>query len=102
MNQKIKLMTCRYNTVPKLCVLGALALGLSLLSARAQTPGPVAELIFATQPGNGTNSVVLGQQPVLETADASGNPSTVNLGPNAICDGETDWRGRPAFRHDDL
>ena len=35
----------------------------------------MAKLIWATQPANVTNGFVFGTSPVLETADASGNPS---------------------------
>jgi endoglucanase len=41
--------------------------------------GPVTQLIWTTQPGLATNGISFGQQPVLQTADASGNPSTNSL-----------------------
>ena len=44
-------------------------------------PGTVTQLIWGTQPGLATNGMPFGQQPVLETADALGNPSTNGLPP---------------------
>jgi endoglucanase len=41
--------------------------------------GPATQLIWTTQPGLATNGVPFGQQPVLQTADAFGNPSTNSL-----------------------
>jgi hypothetical protein len=41
--------------------------------------GSVASLAFATQPGSAVAGVPFGQQPVLETVDAFGNPTTLGL-----------------------
>jgi aryl-phospho-beta-D-glucosidase BglC (GH1 family) len=41
--------------------------------------GLATQLIWTTQPGLATNGVPFGQQPVLQTADALGNPSTNSL-----------------------
>ena len=41
--------------------------------------GPVAALAFTTQPGSAVAGVPFGQQPVLETVDAFGNPTTTGL-----------------------
>ncbi len=46
--------------------------------------GPATQLIWTTQPGMATNGVPFGQQPVLQTADAFGNPSTNSLPPSLI------------------
>jgi aryl-phospho-beta-D-glucosidase BglC (GH1 family) len=43
------------------------------------TAGSVTQLIWTTQPGLATNGVPFGQQPVLQTADQSGNPTTNGL-----------------------
>jgi endoglucanase len=40
---------------------------------------PVRQLIWTTQPGNATNGSPFGTQPVLQTADQSGNPTTNGL-----------------------
>ncbi len=45
----------------------------------ARGAGNAAKLIWSTQPGLVTNGIVFGQSPVLQTADAGGNPSTVGL-----------------------
>jgi glucosylceramidase len=44
-------------------------------------PGPVTQLIWSRQPGSAVSGTPFGQQPVLETADQVGNPSTVGLAP---------------------
>jgi hypothetical protein len=41
--------------------------------------GPASELIWTIQPGNATSGLPFGTQPVLQTADAFGNPSTSGL-----------------------
>jgi hypothetical protein len=41
--------------------------------------GPVAALAFTTQPGSAVAGLPFGQQPVLETVDAFGNPTTTGL-----------------------
>jgi aryl-phospho-beta-D-glucosidase BglC (GH1 family) len=45
----------------------------------SNTNGPATQLIWSTQPGLATNGVPFGQQPLLQTADALGNPSTSSL-----------------------
>src|SRR5882757_6619760 len=45
----------------------------------SNTNGPATQLIWSTQPGLATNGVPFGQQPLLQTADALGNPSTSGL-----------------------
>ena len=42
-------------------------------------PGPFAQLVWSTQPGIATNGAPFGRQPVLETADQFGNPTTNGL-----------------------
>jgi len=41
--------------------------------------GPATQLIWSTQPGLATNGLSFAQQPILQTADASGNPSISGL-----------------------
>jgi hypothetical protein len=41
--------------------------------------GPVAALAFATQPGSALAGAPFGQQPVIETVDSYGNPTTYDL-----------------------
>ena len=41
--------------------------------------GPVAALVFTTQPASAVAGLPFGQQPVLETVDAFGNPTTTGL-----------------------
>ena len=41
--------------------------------------GSVASLVFTTQPGNATAGSAFGIQPVVQTADAFGNPTTTGL-----------------------
>lgn len=48
-------------------------------STIAVSPGLVAGLAFTTQPGSATAGVPFAQQPVLQTVDQYGNPSTVGL-----------------------
>jgi hypothetical protein len=43
------------------------------------TPGPVVQLLWTTQPAQTFTNAPFGRQPVLVTADANGNPSTVDL-----------------------
>jgi glucosylceramidase len=43
------------------------------------SPGPATQLIWSTQPGLATNGSPFAQQPVLQTADQYGNPSTNGL-----------------------
>ncbi len=43
------------------------------------TAGPVTQLIWSRQPGLATNGAPFGRQPVLQTADVSGNTSTNGL-----------------------
>ena len=45
-------------------------------------PGTVTQLIWVTQPGLATNGMPFGRPPVLETADALGNPTTNGLPPS--------------------
>jgi hypothetical protein len=45
----------------------------------AVTPGPVTQLVWSRQPGSAVSGMPFGQQPVLETADQAGNPSTAAL-----------------------
>jgi hypothetical protein len=52
----------------------------SVTSPITVSVGPVAEVIWTTQPGLATNGMPFGQQPVLQTADAGGHVSTINLG----------------------
>ena len=47
----------------------------------AVNPGPVTQLIWSKQPGSAVSGMLFGQQPVLETADQAGNPSTAGLAP---------------------
>ena len=42
--------------------------------------GPAAQLLWATQPSNAISGLPFGTQPVLETADFFGNPSSLGLG----------------------
>jgi hypothetical protein len=42
-------------------------------------PGPATQLVWATQPGQATNGVPFGQQPLLVTADQYGVPSSNGL-----------------------
>ena len=42
----------------------------------AVTAGPAAQLVFTTQPGNGTAGLALARQPVVAVHDAFGNPTT--------------------------
>ena len=44
--------------------------------------GPVVQLLWSVQPGSAPVAAPFGQQPTLITADAQGNPSTLNLAPN--------------------
>jgi hypothetical protein len=48
-------------------------------AAPVPPPGPVTQLVWTTQPGMATNGLPFGQQPVLQTADQSGTPSTNGL-----------------------
>jgi len=43
------------------------------------TPSTIAALLFTTQPGSAVAGIPFGRQPVLQTVDAYGNPSTVGL-----------------------
>ncbi|HEX3800105.1 MAG TPA: glycosyl hydrolase family 28-related protein [Verrucomicrobiae bacterium] len=49
------------------------------LVPKAQAAGNATQLIWTTQPGLATNGFVFAQSPVLQTADASGNPTTAGL-----------------------
>lgn len=51
----------------------------SLVVVSNTTAGPVAQLRWTTQPGAATNGLTFGQPPVLQTADATGTPSTYGL-----------------------
>jgi uncharacterized repeat protein (TIGR02543 family) len=44
--------------------------------------GPVAALVFSTQPGSAVASTPFSRQPILETVDAFGNPTTTGLPAN--------------------
>lgn len=48
------------------------------------TSGPATQLGFAMQPSLATAGSALGQQPVVQSRDANGNPSTVGLPANLI------------------
>jgi type II secretory pathway pseudopilin PulG len=51
------------------------------LAPSQASSGIAAQLVFTTQPGNGSGGVALTQQPVVEVEDASGNPVTSDLSP---------------------
>ena len=51
-------------------------------SSQFMVIGPVAGLAFTTQPGSAVAGVPFGQQPILETVDAFGNPTTIGLPAN--------------------
>jgi len=56
--------------------------------------GSVAALAFTTQPGSAVVGVPFGQQPVLETVDAFGNPTTTGLPASLqVCVGLTNGTG---------
>jgi len=56
--------------------------------------GSVAALAFTTQPGSAVVDVPFGQQPVLETVDAFGNPTTTGLPASLqVCVGLTNGTG---------
>ena len=64
---------------------GNITLNFTAGSASISSPitvsiGPVTQVIWTTQPGRATNGLPFGQQPVLQTADAGGHLSTINLG----------------------
>ena len=48
------------------------------------TAGPAVTVIWTTQPGSATAGAPFGQQPVLKTADAGGNITTLGLGPTNL------------------
>jgi len=50
-----------------------------VLFSAAQAAGPVTQFIWTTQPGLATNGLNFAQNPVIQTADVSGTPSTVGL-----------------------
>lgn len=50
-----------------------------LTVASTNSVGPATQLIWSVPPGLATNGLAFVQQPVLQTADASGNPSTNGL-----------------------
>ena len=56
----------------------------SILVTSNTTVGQPTKLIWSTQPGLATNGLPFGQQPVLMTADTSGNPSTNGLSGSLI------------------
>jgi hypothetical protein len=51
-------------------------------TAIAVSPAAAAQLVFTTQPANGTNGLALATQPVIRSRDQFGNNSTVGLGAN--------------------
>ena len=51
----------------------------NIATVSIQIVGQATQLIWTKQPGLATNGVPFGQQPVLQTADASGDPSTNGL-----------------------
>lgn len=55
-----------------------------VLPAEAFAVGPAVQLLWSTQPGSATAGAPFGQQPTLITADAQGNPSTLNLAPSVL------------------
>ena len=55
-----------------------------VLPAEMFAVGPVVQLLWSTQPGSATTGAPFGQQPTLVTADAQGNPSTLNLAPSVL------------------
>ena len=64
--------------------------------------GPVVALAFTTQPGSAFAGVPFGQQPVLKTVDAYGNPTTYGLpaslpGQVALTNGSGSLLGATAF-----
>jgi hypothetical protein len=54
-------------------------LSMVVLPMVASAVGPAVQLLWSTQPGSANCGAPFGQQPVLITADAQGNPSTLNL-----------------------
>ena len=65
-------------------------------------PATIAALLFTTQPGAAVAGVPFGQQPVLKTVDAYGNPSTVGLpasltGQVSLTNGNGTLTGTTAF-----
>jgi aryl-phospho-beta-D-glucosidase BglC (GH1 family) len=69
----------RYQTYDGYVTSANIATVTILTVANTNTAGPVTQLIWSVQPGLATNGFVFVQQPVLQTADASGNPSTNGL-----------------------
>jgi len=53
-------------------------------TAIAVTPGPAVTVIWTTQPGGAVAGAPFSQQPVLKTADAGGNLTTLGLGPTNL------------------
>jgi len=51
----------------------------NIATVSIQVVGQATQLIWTEQPGLATNGTPFGQQPVLQTADASGNPTTNGL-----------------------
>src|SRR6185503_17088430 len=51
-------------------------------TAIAVSPAAASQLVFTTQPANGTNGFALATQPVLRTRDQFGNNSTIGLAAN--------------------
>ena len=70
-----------YSTNAGTIVLAFSAGGLTSTNSQGLLVSPVTavRLIFSTQPGGATNGQPLATQPVIQTADRFGNPSTVGL-----------------------
>jgi hypothetical protein len=71
-------------------------------SASFMILGPVAALAFATQPGSAFVGLPFGQQPVLQTVDSYGNPTTFDLpaslrGQVALTNGNGSLLGTTSF-----
>src|SRR5579872_4944638 len=63
-------------------VCGIIAVTVALPLITSAQPGPVTQLLWSKQPGQTLINGPFGQQPVLVTADANGNPSTNALAPS--------------------
>lgn len=57
----------------------AVIVSLIVLPTSVFAAGPAVQLLWSVQPGSANAGAPFGQQPVLITADAQGNPSTLNL-----------------------
>ncbi len=57
----------------------AIIFSMVVLPLAASAAGPAVQLMWSVQPGSANVNAPIGQQPTLITADAQGNPSTLNL-----------------------